>query len=277
MENEVDATCTTEGSYDSVVYCTVCNAEMTRETIKVDALGHKYDAVVTDPTCTVGGYTTYTCSVCGDSYVADEVAALGHTEGEAVVENEVDATCTAEGSYDSVVYCTVCGEVVSRETIKVDALGHDWQEDGSCSRCEEKQENPKENPFIDIPEDEFYTEPVLWAVGKGITTGTTATTFTPYRIVTRGEALTFLWRAMGSPEPNLTINPFTDVRETDYCYKAVLWAAQNGITAGVGDNRFAPAQECNRAQILTFLWRAMRIILRHFLSETAVTVQVFTT
>ncbi|MBQ4551037.1 MAG: S-layer homology domain-containing protein, partial [Oscillospiraceae bacterium] len=175
-----------------------------------------------------------------------------HTE---VIDEAVAPTCTETGLTEG-KHCSVCGETLVAQEV-VDALGHDWQEDGSCSRCEEKQENPKENPFIDIPEDEFYTEPVLWAVGKGITTGTTATTFTPYRIVTRGEALTFLWRAMGSPEPNLTINPFTDVRETDYCYKAVLWAAQNGITAGVGDNRFAPTQECNRAQILTFMWRAM--------------------
>ena len=70
-------------------------------------------------------------------------------------------------------------------------------------------------------------------------------------------AVTFLWRAMGSPEPVMSINPFVDVTEADYYYKAVLWAAEKGITAGVGDNRFAPGQECTRAQILTFLWAAM--------------------
>ena len=108
---------------------------------------HSYDAVVTDPTCTEGGYTTYTCA-CGDTYVADEVSALGHTAGEAVVENLVDATCTAAGSYDTVVSCTVCGEELTRETVAIDALGHSYEavvtdptctEDGyttyTCATC----------------------------------------------------------------------------------------------------------------------------------------------
>ena len=86
-ENEVAATCTTTGSYDSVVYYTACNAEISRETTTVEAKGHKHDAVVTAPTCTEKGYTTYTCA-CGDSYVADEVAAKGHT-----YDNDADATC----------------------------------------------------------------------------------------------------------------------------------------------------------------------------------------
>ena len=124
VENEKAATCTATGSYDNVVYCTVCKVEVSRETITVDALGHKYDAVVTAPTCTTDGYTTYTCTRGDHTYVADKTAALGHTNGAVVVENEKAATCTATGSYDNVVYCTVCKVEVSRETITVDALGH---------------------------------------------------------------------------------------------------------------------------------------------------------
>ncbi len=124
IENEVAATCTEEGSYDEVIYCSVCDEELSRDTITVDALGHEYEAAVTDPTCTEAGYTTYTCSVCGDSYIADEVAALGHTDGDVVVENEVEPDCVNDGSYDNVVYCTVCDAEVSRETIVVPALGH---------------------------------------------------------------------------------------------------------------------------------------------------------
>ena len=85
---------------------------------------HDYKAVVTPPTCTEAGYTTYTCTVCGHYYTADEVEALGHTEGEATAENSVDPDCVNSGSYDSAVYCTVCNAEVSRETVTVEALGH---------------------------------------------------------------------------------------------------------------------------------------------------------
>ncbi|MCD8010298.1 MAG: hypothetical protein LUF34_05830, partial [Lachnospiraceae bacterium] len=96
--------------------------------------GHSYEAVVTEATCTEGGYTTYTCTVCGDSYIADETEANGHTAGEAVTENLVEATCTEDGSYDSVVYCSVCGEELSRETVTVSATGHNY-ENGVCTVC----------------------------------------------------------------------------------------------------------------------------------------------
>jgi len=124
VENNVAPDCENAGSYDNVTYCTVCNAETSRKTITVDKLGHKYDAVVTAPTCTDKGYTTYTCSVCSDIYTDDEVAALGHTDGEVVVENVTEATCTATGSYDNVTYCTVCGEETSRTTVTVEKKAH---------------------------------------------------------------------------------------------------------------------------------------------------------
>ncbi|MBQ7099015.1 MAG: Ig-like domain-containing protein, partial [Oscillospiraceae bacterium] len=145
-----------------------------------------------------------------------------HTPAEAVRENEVPADCVNAGSYDSVVYCATCGEEISRQTVTVDALGHDFV-DGKCTRCGEEQEQPVTNPFTDVPEDSFYYEPVLWAVENGITTGSTATTFNPNGISMRGQIVTFLWRAAGSPEPETTENPFVDVKESDYFYKAVLW------------------------------------------------------
>ncbi|MBQ2061852.1 MAG: InlB B-repeat-containing protein, partial [Oscillospiraceae bacterium] len=84
VENNVAATCTAAGSYDSVVYCTECGEELSRETVTVPALGHDYVAVVTEPTCTEAGFTTYTCSRCGDTYTGDATEALGHLPGEAV-------------------------------------------------------------------------------------------------------------------------------------------------------------------------------------------------
>ena len=95
---------------------------------EIPALNHDYVPVVTPPTCTEQGYTTYTCSRCDDSYVTDYTDALNHTAGETVIENEVPATCTADGSYDEVVYCTTCNEELSRETKTVEKLGHDLGE-----------------------------------------------------------------------------------------------------------------------------------------------------
>ena len=113
VENNVAPDCVNNGSYDNVVYCTVCDAELSRETITVNALGHTEGA---EATCT----TAQVCTVCNTTLVA----ALGHTEGTTVVENNLDPDCVNNGSYDNVVYCTVCDAELSRVTVKVDALGH---------------------------------------------------------------------------------------------------------------------------------------------------------
>ena len=122
-ENTVDATCTDEGSYENVVYCTECGEDVIREKVAIPAIGHSYNAVVTAPTCTVAGYTTYTCH-CGDSYVADETPAKGHTPDDMIVENTSNATCGTPGSYDEVVKCAVCGFEISRETKTTETLPH---------------------------------------------------------------------------------------------------------------------------------------------------------
>lgn len=112
------------------------------------------------------------------------------------------------------------------------------------------------NPFTDVAADKFYYTPVLWAYEKGITSGVTATAFQPNAACTRGQVVTFLWRAMGKPEPKTTDNPFTDVADASYCGKAVLWAYENGITAGVTADTFAPDATVSRDQFVTFLWRS---------------------
>lgn len=112
------------------------------------------------------------------------------------------------------------------------------------------------NPFTDVQENAFYYDAVLWAVEKGITTGKTDTTFQPDAACTRAQIVTFLWRAHGSPEPAMTENPFTDVKESAYYYKAVLWAVENKITTGKTDTSFEPGTTCTRSQAVTFIWRA---------------------
>ena len=113
-----------------------------------------------------------------------------------------------------------------------------------------------ENPFTDVPSGAYYEDAVIWAVKKDITSGTSATTFNPDGNCTRAQAVTFLWRAAGSPEPKSATMPFTDVPAGSYFEKAVLWAVENGITKGTSDTTFTPDASCTRAQIVTFLWRA---------------------
>lgn len=113
-----------------------------------------------------------------------------------------------------------------------------------------------ENPFTDVPSGAYYEDAVVWAVKKDITSGTSATTFDPDGSCTRAQAVTFLWRAAGSPEPKSATMPFTDVPAGSYFEKAVLWAVENGITKGTSDTTFGPDASCTRAQIVTFLWRA---------------------
>ncbi|WP_293009400.1 MULTISPECIES: S-layer homology domain-containing protein [unclassified Oscillibacter] len=111
-------------------------------------------------------------------------------------------------------------------------------------------------PFTDVSKDAYYYKAVLWAVEKGITAGTSTTTFGSDDIVTRGQAVTFLWRAAGKPEA-ASVNPFTDVSKDVYFYDAVLWAVEKGVTAGTSATTFSPSGPCNRAQIVTFLYRYM--------------------
>ena len=110
-------------------------------------------------------------------------------------------------------------------------------------------------PFMDVPVNAFYFDPVAWAVEKGITAGATADSFNPNGQCQRGQIVTFLWRAAGCPIVEAE-NPFTDVKETDFYYDAVLWAVENGITSGTSADTFSPFKTCSRAEVVTFLWRA---------------------
>ena len=115
---------------------------------------------------------------------------------------------------------------------------------------------PSQKDFNDVKPGDYFYDAVNWAVEKGITTGTSATTFSPNASCTRAQIVTFLWRASGSPEPKTASNPFTDVAANAYYCKAVLWAVENGITTGTSATTFSPDAPCTRAQGVTFLWRA---------------------
>ncbi len=115
---------------------------------------------------------------------------------------------------------------------------------------------PGHNPFTDVPGDSFCYDSVLWALNNGITTGATETTFNPSGECFRAQVVTFLWRAAGSPEPAAVKNPFVDVEKGSFYEKAVLWAVEKGITTGTDATHFSPSSSCNRATVVTFLYRA---------------------
>ena len=116
--------------------------------------------------------------------------------------------------------------------------------------------NPQTGVFVDVATGSYYEDAVDWAVENGITTGVSANRFDPNGVCTRAQAVTFLWRAAGSPAPRSRTMPFTDVPVGSYYYDAVLWAVENGITKGTSETMFSPDATCSRAQIVAFLWRS---------------------
>lgn len=113
-----------------------------------------------------------------------------------------------------------------------------------------------EMKFTDVDPKQYYAKPIAWAVANGVTNGTSKTTFSPNTACTRGQIVTFLWKAAGKPEPSSTQNPFVDVKTKDYYFKPVLWAVENHITSGTDKTHFSPLKSCTRGEAVTFMWRA---------------------
>jgi len=188
-----------------------------------------------------------------------------HSKHTLVTYNAIEPTCSSNG-WTGVTYCTVCGLLI-KENQRIPPLSHRFGAEviskdqmsmtGTCTLCGETQTTYLINVFKDIRPDAFYYVPALWAYYKNITTGTEEYYFSPNDTCTRAQVVTFLWRAQGSPEPETVKNPFTDIKESDYYYKAVLWAVEKGITLGTGDGKYSPSAPCTRSQVATFLWRSM--------------------
>ena len=187
--------------------------------------------------------------------------------------NKVFAGCGYDG-YTGDTYCDDCLKIIDQGEV-IPGTPHDYtnwmleypatvEDEGLeyrfCLNCLEMDFRviPRlETPFQDVDTEAFYFDALKWAVENGITTGTSDTTFSPNAQCMRAQVVTFLWRAAGSPEPTKTDNPFVDVRPIDFYYKAVLWAVENGITSGMDATHFGPTAYCNRAQVVTFLYRTM--------------------
>ena len=245
------ATCESNGLTDGVA-CSVCNAVLVKQSA-IPARGHM-EAVLAAvaPTCTEDGKTEgKLCSVCGKIMEAPKaIPAKGHVV--AVVAGK-SATCTEEGLTEG-RYCRACDAVIAEQK-PLPVRAHKFS-NGKCSVCGEKDPDyiVNENPFVDVGMFDWYYGAVLWAVQNNITGGTSANTFSPANPCTRAQVVQFLWAANGRPEPTAAENPFTDVSENDWYYKAVLWAVERGITGGTSATTFSPGQTCTRAQVVTFLW-----------------------
>ncbi len=122
-------------------------------------------------------------------------------------------------------------------------------------RFAQVQKPEEKDPYGDVSKDSYYYDAVKWAAETGVTTGVGDGLFAPEWVCTRGQIVTFLWRASGSPAPKATELPFTDVAADAYYAQAVLWAVENGITNGTSETTFGPDQTCTRAHAVAFLYR----------------------
>ena len=118
-----------------------------------------------------------------------------------------------------------------------------------------KPSTPTGQTFTDVAANAYYANSVAWAVDKGITAGTSKTTFSPNSTCTTAQILTFLWRSQGSPEPTSKTNTFTDIKESDYFYKAALWAKENNIVSR-DSTVFNGNTPCTRSSAVLYIWRA---------------------
>ena len=216
-----------------------------------------------------------------------------HTYNQETVKPEAlktPADCTRNAVYFKSCSCgaiSTTDTFVAMNTALDHAYGSDWKYDSTnhwheCSRCHEKKDNAahgykdgvctvcgakdpdyeppvKENPFVDVSESSVYYDAILWAYyhePQQITGGYTATEFRPGNPCTRGQVVTFLWRAAGCPEPTGDTSMFKDASSIAAPYqKAVAWAVEKGITTGYNDGTFRPNDSVTRAQFVTFLWR----------------------
>ena len=288
-----DATCTEPG-YTGDEVCTVCG-ETVRAGEEIPALGHDYEFVVTAPTCTEQGFTTHTCKRCGESFVDTYTPLTEHSwdEGSVTLEPTETAegvrtfTCTVCGATKTEAipvleptqtnpftdvpegkfyHDPVLWAISQDPQITTGVTDTTFMPDRICTRahvvtflwrangCPEPANLT--NTFKDVPNGKYYTKAVLWAAETGITTGYSDGTFRPDAECTRGQVVTFLWRAKGMPTPTKTDNPFADVPAGKYYTTAILWALENNITKGRTATTFGPDDACTRGHVVTFLYRA---------------------
>ena len=226
------------------------NCETTFDQVILPATGHELFSVnqyVQKPTATKPGIGMGTCEKCGLIGVEQAVPAIFSDVTEDDFYSDPLDYCYAKGWVTGVTADTF---VPGSNCVRAQVVTFLWRAAG-CPRSVSSA-----NPFEDVQQEDFYYDAVLWAVEKGITNGTDATHFSPMGTCNRAQVVTFLWRAFGQPEAQTQEHPFGDVQADSWYEQPILWAVEEGITAGMSEDRFEPKANCNRAQIVTFLYRA---------------------
>ena len=225
------------------------NCETSFDEKVLPALGHKLFSVsqyIIKPTATQPGLGMGTCSRCGLIGVETEVPPVfSDVSGDAFYSAALDygyargwVSGTSESTFSPGNSC-----------VRAQAVTFLWRAAGSPEPAS------AENPFVDVKESDFFHDAVLWAVEEGITAGADATHFNPTGVCNRAQVVTFLWNACGRQQPLTAEHGFRDVPAGSWYETAVLWAAEEGITSGVSETAFGSALACNRAQIVTFLYK----------------------
>lgn len=268
LQNAKAAGCLT-GGYTGDEVCTVCGKVFKQGSV-IFALGHDpQPARVKAPTCTESGYTgDLICMRCGDmTQIGKTVAAAGHK-----FFGGVCSVCGAKGAeavpefddvksgafyFDAVQWAVENGITngTGKNTFSPNDVCSRYQIVMFLWRAAGQPEAKAAVSFADVKPGDIFYEAVQWAVERGITKGTSSTSFSPYAPCTRGQIVTFLYRSAGSPKVSGACN-FSDIPADSFCRDAVIWASTEGITNGTSAGRFSPNEGCTRAQVVTFLYRA---------------------
>ena len=273
LKDAKEATCTEVG-YTGDKVCKWCGIVLEKGK-EIPMKEHTVvDVAAVEATCTADGMTAGTkCSVCGTVLSGCEVVkALGHdfkdgkctrcgaADPNYVVPNPFKDVEKTSPYYDAIIWA-------AKEEITTGKTADTFGIDEGCTRAQivtflyraagsPEVKADTVNPFTDVSKDSVYYNAILWAVEKGITKGTTETTFDPNAVCTRGQIVTFLFRASGD-EKVATGTNFADVASGSYCADAVAWAVANKVANGFADGTFRPEATCTRGQAVTFIFRAL--------------------
>lgn len=268
LQNVKTAGCLT-GGYTGDEVCTFCGKVFKQGSV-IFALGHDpQPARVKAPTCNESGYTgDLICMRCGDmTQIGKTVAAAGHK-----FFGGVCSVCGAKGAeaapefddvkpgafyFDAVQWAVKNGITngTGKSTFSPNTVCSRYQIVMFLWRAAGQPEAKAAVSFADVKPGDIFYEAVQWAVERGITKGTSSTSFSPFAPCTRGQIVTFLHRSTGSPTISGACD-FSDVSAGSFCHDAVIWASSEGITKGTSAGRFSPNEGCTRAQVVTFLYRA---------------------